>query len=87
LVLLMPGVQAGHVFWGTQLGTLILESPGNQVRLVYDLARSPRHSVLPNRTEPNRILGSSVPRKVGTDRFFQKIGTDEVRFGFGSEPN
>ena len=54
---------------------------------------SPGHSVLPNQTEPNpRFLGSSVPRKVGTDRFFQKIGTDEVRlqlvrFGSGSEPN
>ena len=38
LVLLVPGVQAGHVFWGTLLGTLIRESPGNPVRLVYDLA-------------------------------------------------
>jgi len=44
------------------------------------------------RTEPNRILGSSIPRKVGIDWLFQKIGTDEVRlrlirFGFSSEPN
>ena len=27
LVLLVPGVQAGRVFWGTQLGTLVHESP------------------------------------------------------------
>ena len=37
-VLLVPGVQAGRVFWGTQLGTLIHESPGDPVRLVYGLA-------------------------------------------------
>ena len=40
MVLLVPGVQAGRVFRGTQLGTLIRESPGNSVRLVYSLARS-----------------------------------------------
>ena len=34
LALLVPGVQAGHVFRGTQLGTLIRESPGYPVRLV-----------------------------------------------------
>ena len=38
LVLLVPGVQAGRVFRGTQLGALIRESPGNPVRLVYGLA-------------------------------------------------
>ena len=38
LVLLVPGVQAGRVFWGTQLGTLIHESPGDLVRLIYNLA-------------------------------------------------
>ena len=36
--LLVPGVQVGHVFWGTQLGTLIHESPGDPVQLVYSLA-------------------------------------------------
>ena len=53
------------------------------------VANSPGHWVLPNRTEPNRILGSSVLRKVGTDQFFQKIGTDEVQLRlvrFGSVP-
>ena len=34
----VPGVQAGRVFWGIQLGTLIHESPGDTVRLVYSLA-------------------------------------------------
>ena len=38
LVLLVPGVQAGRVFRGTQLGTLIRESPGYPVRLVCGLA-------------------------------------------------
>ena len=38
LVLLVPEVQAGRVFRGTQLGTLIHEWPGNPVRLVYGLA-------------------------------------------------
>ena len=38
LVLLVHGVQAGLVFWGTQLGTLIRESPGDSVWLVYGLA-------------------------------------------------
>ena len=38
LVLLVPGVQAGRVFGGTQLGTLIRESPEDPVRLVYGLA-------------------------------------------------
>ena len=38
LVLLVPGVQAGRVFWGTQLDTLIRESPGDPVRLVCGLA-------------------------------------------------
>ena len=38
LVLLVPRVQAGRVFRGTQLGTLIYESPGNPVWLVYSLA-------------------------------------------------
>ena len=38
LVLLMPWVQAGHVFLGTQLGALIHESSGDLVRLVYGLA-------------------------------------------------
>ena len=38
LVLLVPGVQAGRVFRGTQLGTLIRESPGDPVRLVCGLA-------------------------------------------------
>ena len=37
-VLLVSGVQARRVFWGTQLGTLIRESPGDPVRLVYGLA-------------------------------------------------
>ena len=32
------GVQAERVFWVTQLGTLICESPDNPVRLVYSLA-------------------------------------------------
>ena len=40
MVLLVPGVQARRVFWGTQLGTLIQVSSGNSVRLVYSLARS-----------------------------------------------
>ena len=31
LVLLVPGVQAGCVFLGSQLGTLIRESPGDLV--------------------------------------------------------
>ena len=35
LVLLVPRVQAGRVFQGTQLGALIRESPGNPVRLVF----------------------------------------------------
>ena len=35
LVLLVPGVQAGVCFRGTQLGALIRESPGNPVRLVF----------------------------------------------------
>ena len=38
LVLLVPRVQAGRVFWSTQLGTLIRESPGDPVRLVCGLA-------------------------------------------------
>ena len=38
LVLLVPRVQAGRVFWGIQLGTLVRESPGNLVWLVYGLA-------------------------------------------------
>ena len=38
LVLLVPGVQAGRVFRGTQLDTLIHESRGNPVWLVYSLA-------------------------------------------------
>ena len=38
LVLLVPGVQAGRVFRGIQLGTLIRKSPGNLVRLVCSLA-------------------------------------------------
>ena len=38
LALLVPGVQAGRVFRGTQLGTLIRESSGNRVRLVCGLA-------------------------------------------------
>ena len=38
LVLLVPRVQAGHVFRGTKLGTLTRKSPGNPVRLVYGLA-------------------------------------------------
>ena len=38
LVLLVPGVQAGVCFRGTQLGALIRESPGYPVRLVYGLA-------------------------------------------------
>ena len=38
LVLLVPRVQAWHVFRGTQLGTLISELPGDPVRLVYSLA-------------------------------------------------
>ena len=33
----MPRLQAGHVFRGTQLATLICESPGNPVRLVYKM--------------------------------------------------
>ena len=37
-VLLVPWVQAGRVFLGTQLGALIRESLGNPVRLVYSLA-------------------------------------------------
>ena len=37
-VLLVSGVQARRVFWGTQLGTLIHESLGDPVRLVYGLA-------------------------------------------------
>ena len=36
--LLVSRVQAGHVFRGTQLGTLIRESRGDLVRLVYNLA-------------------------------------------------
>ena len=38
LALLVPGVQAGRVFQGTQLGTLIRESPGYPVWLVCGLA-------------------------------------------------
>ena len=38
LVPLVPGVQAAVCFWGTQLGALIHESPGNPVRLVWGLA-------------------------------------------------
>ena len=38
LVLLVPGVQAGRVFQGIQLGTLIRKSPGDPIRLVYTLA-------------------------------------------------
>ena len=38
LVLLVPGVQAGHGFRSTQLGALIRESPSNPVRLVLGLA-------------------------------------------------
>ena len=34
LVLFVPGVQAGRVFWGTQLGTLVHESPPSR----YDLS-------------------------------------------------
>ena len=45
LVLLVPGVQAGCVFWGTQLGALIRESPGNLVRLVCGLAPSKNYNM------------------------------------------
>ena len=38
LVLLVLGIQAGRVFWGTQLGTLIRESPGDPVWLICGLA-------------------------------------------------
>ena len=38
LVLLEPGYKQGMCFWGTQLGALIHESPGDPVRLVYGLA-------------------------------------------------
>ena len=38
LVLLVPGYKRGMCFRGTQLGTLIRESPGDPVRLVYSLA-------------------------------------------------
>ena len=38
LALLVRGVQAGHVFRGTHMGTLIHEAPGIPVRLVYNLA-------------------------------------------------
>ena len=38
LVLLVPGVQAGRVFRGIQLGALIRESPGYPVWLVCGLA-------------------------------------------------
>ena len=38
LVLLVPWVQVGVCFQGTQLGALIRESPGNPVRLVETLA-------------------------------------------------
>ena len=38
LVLLVPGVQAGCMFSGHPLDTLIRESPGDPVRLVYGLA-------------------------------------------------
>ena len=38
LVLLVPWVQAGRVFLGTQLGALIRESPGDPVQLVSCLA-------------------------------------------------
>ena len=37
MVLLVPRVQAVHVFWDTQLGTLIRESPSDLVRLVNEL--------------------------------------------------
>ena len=37
LVLLVPRVQAGHVFLGYPAGALIRESPGNPVRLIYGL--------------------------------------------------
>ena len=38
LVLLVPGVQAGRVFRGTQLDALVRESPRDAVRLSYGLA-------------------------------------------------
>ena len=38
LILLVPWVQAGRVFLGTQLGALIRESPGDPVQLVSCLA-------------------------------------------------
>ena len=53
----------------------------------------PRRLVLLNRIDRFfGFLGSSVLRKFGTDRFFKKLGTDQVRFRlvrFGSrfQPN
>jgi hypothetical protein len=52
------------------------------------LTSHPGRSVLPNRSV--RLLGSyanSVPRKISTDRFLKKLGTEQIRyryFRFGS---